>query len=132
MRVTEEYVNNRFKEFADKYWKLLEFLGYASSNVEEWVTVLSNRLASRDFKQYGTRPINDLHGGKRITRFAIRTAIEHCPSEKQRRERLQQEYNARAAEIRQYQPHASFFSFEAAYADKLKVDMRPHRQWFCI
>lgn len=132
MHVTMEYVDNRYKDFVAKFRRLLESLSYPASYIDERVNVLSQRLITRDFKRYGDRPINFLHAGKRITRAAIKFALEGSPAEKQRRERLQADYRRKIEEERRFNPHATFFSFEAAYAGKLKVDLRPHRQWFCI
>jgi hypothetical protein len=132
MPVTIDYVENRYKDFVSKYGQLLKFLGYPAPYIEERVTVLTRRLANRDFKRYGDRPINFLHAGKRITRAAIVFALQGCPAEQQRRERLRAEYNRKIAEERRHNPHATFFSFEAAYARQLRVPMGPHRQWFCV
>jgi DNA polymerase III epsilon subunit-like protein len=132
MRVTMEYVDNRYKDFAAKYGQLLEFLNYPAPYIAESVAKLSLRLATHDFKRYGDRPINFLHAGKRITRALIRFALEGCPHEKQRRELLRTKYLRKIEEVRRSQPQATFFSFEAVYAKELKVDLSPHRQWFCV
>lgn len=132
MHVTMEYVDNRFKDFVAKYRQLLEFLAFPDSYIDERVSVLTQRLAARDFKLYGDRPVNFLHAGKRITRAAVKFALEQCPRQKRRRERLHQDYLNKIAEERRFNPHATFFSFEAAYAGRLKVNLGPHRKWFCI
>lgn len=132
MSVTMDYVESRYKDFVAKYRQLLTVLNYPSSYIEERVTVLSRRLANGDFKLYGNRPINFLHAGKRITRAAVIFALQGCPAEQRRREKLREEYNRRIQEVRRYNPHATFFSFEAAYARQLRVPLAPHRQWFCI
>lgn len=132
MPVTMDYVEKRYKDFVSKYAELLKFLNYPASYIEERVDVLTQRLATRDFKLYGDRPINFLHAGKRITRAAIVFALQGCPAEKARRQRLREDYSRKCEEERRSSPTATFFSFEAAYAQKLKVAMGPHRQWFCL
>jgi hypothetical protein len=132
MLVTMEYVETRYKDFVSKYRQLLQFLNYPASYIEERATVLTRRLANHDFKRYGDRPINFLHAGKRITRAAIVFALQGCPAEKQRREKLRAEYSRKIEEERRINPCATFFSFETAYARQLKVHFGPHRQWFCV
>lgn len=132
MLVTMEYVETRYKDFVTKYGQLLKSLNYPASYIEERITVLRRRLANHDFKRYGDRPINFLHAGKRVTRAAMVFALQGCPAEKLRKEKLCQEYLRKVAEERRHNPHATFFSFEAAYARQLHVPMGPHRQWFCV
>lgn len=130
MQVSLSRVEVRFSEFVAKYAAVLRSLQYDEATVAKNVASLTHRLATRDFKLYGERPIHMLHGGKRITRFLIKLAIECCPKEKARREQLRTQYLARAQEIRVRQPNACFFSFESAYADKLKINLANFRDMF--
>lgn len=123
MQVTMPYVDTRFAQFLQKYAEVLKTLQFDDAAVAERIASLKHRLDSRDFKLYGERPIHVLHGGKRITRYLIKTAVEWGPIAKARRERLRAEYCERIAEVRKSQPFACFFSFEAAYSDKLKVNL---------
>lgn len=132
MQVTMAYVDARFTQFVQKYTEALKFLQFDASTVEKNAAALQHRLAAHDFKLYGAHPIHFLHGGKRITRFLIKLAIETCPATRARRERLRREYEQRITEARKSQPAASFFSFEAAYADKLKVKLAPMSHLFRI
>jgi hypothetical protein len=130
--VTIEYVETRFATFLIKYKSVLTGLGYGENEIAERVSSLKARLDQRDFKLYGDRPINILHGGKRITRNLIAGAIKYSPAQMVKVSRLRDDYAAKCAEIRKNQPHATFFSFEAAYANKLRVDLKPHRNLFYI
>lgn len=132
MRVTETYVNQRFAEFAKKYKAVLTELKFDADTIAQHVAHLQHRLATRNFKLYGVRPINMLHAGKRITRFYIKLAFEVCPAQKARRQRLHDQYCERIAEIRKTQPFAFFFSFEATYARQLRINFAPLRQKFYL
>lgn len=130
--ITLAYVAQRFEHFVQKYKAALEALGYSEVNVTRNCAQLTHRLETHDFKLYGAAPVNYLHGGKRITRFLLKSAIEHRPAETARRDRLHAEYSARLAEIRVNQPFATCFSFEAAYASKLKVRLAPFKKLFFL
>lgn len=130
--VDMNHVNARFAQFVPKYSDAMRTLGYPEADVQENARKLGVRLAARDFKLYGDKPINVLHGGKRITRFLIKSAIEYGPAQRARRERLLADYNRRAAEIRAKSPDASFFSFEHVYAKQLKVPLMPFKPLFRI
>ena len=130
--ITMQHVDNRFGEFVAKYAAVLMALKFDLDTINSHVDNLKRRLATRDFKLYGEKPSHYLHAGKRITRFYIKLALETSPAQKAKEERLHAEYCARAAEIRERQPNASFFSFEAAYAGKLKVRLQPYRDFFKI
>lgn len=130
MQVTMEYVDQRYSQFAEKYRAALAFLKFGEKEIADNVKALQHRLATHDFKRYGDKPINYLHAGKRITRFLIKQAVEYSPAARARRERLQAEYHARIAAERVRNPMASFFSFEAAYAGKLKVNLANFRSLF--
>ena len=132
MSMTEAYVDQRFAEFVKKYKALLAELKFDAETIAANVANLQRRLAARDFKLYGSRAINLLHAGKRITRFYFKLAFEVCPAEKARRQRLRDEYSARTAEIRETQPYAVFFSFEATYANKLRINFAPLRRKFYL
>lgn len=132
MQVTMEYVDRRFAQFAAKLEEVMQSLKFDQAKINDYVSNLRKRLAARDFKLYGNRPINYLHSGKRITRFYIKLALETCPSRKAFVARLQDQYQERVAEERRRNPFASFFSFEAAYASKLRVNLTPHRRLFMI
>lgn len=132
MPITTEYVDKRFAQFVAKHAVTLQALGYEEARVQKDCRNLELRLRLRDFKLYGSNPIHALHGGKRITRFLVKSAIEHRPAARARRERLYQEYCERAREIRKSQPFASFFSFEAVYAKQLRVNLLPFKKMFYI
>lgn len=130
--VTMDYVAHRFEHFVQKYKAALEALGYCSDKVARNCAQLAHRLETHDFKLYGAAPVSYLHGGKRITRFLLKSAIEHRPAETARRARLHAEYSARVAAIRVNQPFATCFSFEAAYAPQLKVPLAPFKKLFFL
>lgn len=130
--VTLEYVANRFSQFVLKYELAMKTLGYTDAQISDNARMLKVRLASGDFKTYGDKPVHMLHGGKRITRFLIKSAIEFRPAMRERRDRLLKEYLQRAQEIRAKQPHACFFSFESTYARRLREPLKPFKNLFCI
>lgn len=130
MAVTMEYVDTRFAQFVSKYEAVLKHLNYAEAEIGSLTENLAARLKARDFKLYGAKPIQFLHSGKRVTRFLLKSAVEYSPAQKARREALRQEYSNKTAEIRSKNPTACFFSFEAAYADKLRVNLRAFRDLF--
>ena len=132
MQVTMERVNVRFAQFVEKYRIALKFLNYSEADIGKDTAALERRLAAHDFKLYGSHPVHYLHGGKRITRFLVKQAIEYSPAARARRERLAAEYRARIAQVRVQQPLATFFSFEAAYAAKLRVDLSAFRALFVL
>lgn len=132
MFVNKEYVEARFAQFVRKYREVLASLGYGADEIAKNTAMLTERLKKRDFKLYGARPINELHGGKRITRFLIRSAIEFGPAQRARRAALQTQYHEKITEERRRNPCATFFSFEAAYASKLRINFGPMRQMFYI
>lgn len=128
--ITRDYVATRFDQFVAKFRTALETLGYSAEDVGVQANALATRLQTRDFKVYGDQPIHELHAGKRITRALVKFAIVSRPAEKARRARLRDAYAAKCAEVRKTQPHAVFFSFEAARANALKVDLRPFKALF--
>jgi hypothetical protein len=132
MQVTMAYVDTRFTQFLQKYTEVLKGLQFDDQAVAERTASLKHRLDTRDFRLYGERPINVLHGGKRITRYLIKTAIEWGPIAKARRERLLAEYFQRIAEARKTNPDGCFFSFESTYAKQLKVNLTPMSHLFRI
>lgn len=130
MTVTMEYVDTRFAQFVSKYESVLKHLNYAEAEIGRLTENLAQRLKARDFKLYGTKPIQFLHSGKRVTRFLIKSAVEYSPAQRAKRDALRAQYHAKIAEERRRNPTACFFSFEAAYADKLKVNLRTVRDFF--
>jgi hypothetical protein len=130
MHVTMDYVDQRYAQFAEKYRAALAYLKFSEQDIAERVKALQHRLATHDFKRYGDKPIHFLHAGKRITRFLIKHAIEYSPAARARRTQLQADYHARIAQERLRQPLATFFSFEAAYARKLKINLANFRSLF--
>lgn len=132
MQLTFPYVETRFADFVAAYRRAMTAMGHDKHYIDTHSQVLQSRLATRDFKLYGDRPSHLLHAGKRISRFLIKLAIENSPGQKERRARLYEKYQAECAEIRVHQPLATFFSFEAAYALRLKVNLQEHRALFCI
>jgi hypothetical protein len=130
MQVTMPYVDARYAQFAEKYRAALAYLKFSEEDIAERVKSLQHRLATHDFKLYGSKPIHYLHAGKRITRFLIKHSIEYSPAARARRERLRAEYHARIEQERLRQPFATFFSFEAAYAGKLKTNLATFRNLF--
>ena len=132
VRVTHAHVQLRHGQFADAFARALKTLGYSADDACERVAQLRKRLANSDFKLYGTEPVHYLHAGKRVTRALIKFAIQGCPAELRRRDALRQQYNKRVAAERALNPHANFFSFEAAYAGKLRVDLSAYKKLFCI
>lgn len=129
-RVTPEYVEKRLVEFAEKHRQALVTLGFADKEVEAGCQYLATRFKDRDFKLYGSQPVHLLHAAKRITRFAIKCAIEQCPARKARIARWQADYRDQCAELRKRQPQGLFFSFEAVYAGRLKVNLAGYKQLF--
>lgn len=129
-RVTPEYVEKRLVEFAEKHRQALVSLGFADKEVADGCQYLATRFKDRDFKLYGVQPVHLLHAAKRITRFAIKCAIEQCPSRKARIARWQEDYREKCAEVRRRQPLAQFFSFEAVYAKRLKVNLASYKSLF--
>lgn len=132
MTITTDYVDARFQQFVAKYQAVLKELNYEPAYIEQSSRHLAQRLATRDFKRYGDRPIQLLHAGKRVTRALIKFAIHSCPAQKRRRELLQQQYNDRLAMLRERNPEVTVFSFEATYAAKLKIDLRPYKAFFYL
>lgn len=132
MQVTEDYVKTRFAQFVDKYRTALRLLGYSEELCLAYPKQLEDRLATRGFRTYGARPINILHGGKRLTRFYIKTAIENSPAQKAIVQQLRDEYENKVRAARARNPHESFFSFEAAYASKIRVKLSKHKSLFML
>lgn len=131
--ITPAHVEVRFATFVAKYAEALTTLKFPAPYIEDSVGNLKRRLTNRDFKRYGTHPVHDLHAGKRITRYLIRLAIENSPAERARRDKLQERYREKCAEIRQQRgPLTTFFSFEAACAKQLKVALWPYKAMFRI
>lgn len=130
--VTPEHVERRFKDFVEKYAQALATLQFDADSIANRRAHLTRRLAERDFRRYGTKPVHELHGGKRITRFYIKQAILLCPAQRERIRRWQAEYNAHIAEVRKTQPFCQFFSFEAVYGGKLNPPLAPFRRMFML
>lgn len=130
--VTIKYVMGRFEKFVVKYEKVLRQFAYDEDYILERVNSLKHRLSARDFKLYGDKPINILHGGKRVTRFLIKSAIEFSPAQKAKVARMRTEYSNACELERKRTGDVLFFSFESAYAKKLKVPLTPFKKLFYI
>lgn len=130
--INAEYVERRFEAFVSKYASVLRQFEYDEEYVAKQIFNLTNRLATKDFKRYGEAPINDLHGGKRITRFLIKSAIEFCPAQKAKIAWLRNKYARACAAEREVSGTLVFFSFETAYAKELKVPLAPFKTLFYI
>lgn len=128
--VNSEYVDKRFCDFVKKYERVLTHLKFDEETIKKFSHNLSWRLINRDFVKSGSKPINALHTGKRVTRFLIKLAIETCPARKSFKERLLQEYYSRMEECRKTSPDAVFFSFESTYANKLRINFAQYRDMF--
>lgn len=126
-----DYVDKRFAQFVDKYAQVLTAQGHPPEQIGSNVAMLRQRLATRDYHvRDANRPVCHLHAGKRVARFLIKTAIEFSPARKAQIARWREQYGRSCAEARRTQPHITFFSFEAAYAGKLRLQLAPHKAAF--
>lgn len=125
-------VRQRFDFYCDRLRDVLEHFGHDKHYIEQDVRRLRDRLQNGFFRITGNRPINLLHGGRRIARHAIKSAIERAPAHLARVERLRSEYGKQCAAEKALNPAKNFFSFEAAHAGDIAVDLKPHRRFFCL
>lgn len=125
-------VKQRFDFYCERLEDVLEHFGHDKAHIEMDVRRLRDRLQNGFFRITGNQPINLLHGGRRITRHAIKCAIERAPAHLARIERLRGEYGRQCAAERALHPARSFFSFEAAHAKDIAVDLKPHRRFFYL
>lgn len=130
--ITPEYVDQRFSTFVEKLAVAMRTLGHSEEAITENCEVLSKRLLARDFKTYGETPLHQLQAGKRVTRFFLKLAVEQRPAQKARRQALLQRYQEEVSRERAINPCATFFSFEAAYAGKLRVNLSEFKRLFYL
>ena len=128
-KINLAYVDFRFLQFVQKYKQVLEKLIFDKNYIEKYTNLLDKRLKQKDFKVYGDKPVNYLHGGKRITRFYIKCALEECQKYKNYRELLYIEYSNK---IKENNPNTTFFSFESAYSKQLKINFSDYKEFFKI
>lgn len=129
--VTFEILEKRVPQLVCSYRAALTELGFDAETVKAWSASLQDQLKARRYhKGNSPRAIEHLVCAKRVTRYLIRCAIENRPAERARRDRLMREYVAKCKEIREKQPLAAFFSFEASYAGRLRVDVKPFAHLF--
>jgi len=128
--LTPEYVEKRFGDFVAKYQQVLTAYGHDKAEVEKNTAMLRDRLTRHDYVLKAERPVCHYHSGKRVTWFLVKQAILYCPAEKARIARLRARYSTQCSEARARNPFATFFSFEAACAKDIRVDLRRHRDAF--
>lgn len=123
-------VKLRFDFYCERLREVLEYFGHDKAYIEMDVRRLRDRLQNGFFRITGNQPINLLHGGRRITRHAIKCAIERAPAHLARIERLRDHYGRQCSAERALHPARTFFSFEAAHAKDIAVDLKPHHHFF--
>jgi len=120
----------RFKFYAAHYEGALKELGYDADEVERSTKLLRHRLDTWGFRINGSAPINLLHGGRKLTRYAIKSAIERRPAQRDYVERLRLAYAEECRVLKGNSPSMTFFGFDSAKADLLRVDLKPFEQMF--
>ncbi|CAH7383447.1 hypothetical protein VCHA53O466_40449 [Vibrio chagasii] len=120
--ITMGYVIKRHADFVVALGKAMAELGHTEEKIAEYTSTLKSRLKKKDYKLDGDDPIHHLHGGKRITRNLISTAIMISPAEVKRKEQVRKRYEERCEQERKksFDPNISFFSFKAPLINKSK------------
>ncbi len=131
-RITEQYIETRISQLKEKIKQANIVVGfddnYAEIISQQFVTLCN----SPEVKSRDSNPIHTLTRIKRIARNAIRIAIQSNPKRKAQVAFWQNEYSEKCQEMKKIDPAASFFSFETAYAKKLKIEFSHFKTLFLI
>lgn len=118
------YVHKRFEHFSRRLEQTLTALAYPASEVERQTKLLRTRLLAHDYHLPLDTPVRHLQSGRNVARFFMRSAVQFCPAERARVNRLRQNYADKCKRIREESPHACFFSFEGACAGMIRPDWK--------
>lgn len=135
--------------YTEKYWEfrvsqlvdclaaaIIELYPHKTNNHCGNIDILRNRLLTRDYvhpaEANTTRLGYHIKLAKRLTRFYIKTAIEHSPAWKTDHERRVTAYNNEKRRLLKINPTTEFFSFQGSKYGSTKLQLKEYAHLFRI
>lgn len=125
---TEEYVNQRVLDLANKIYETLVAFKYTDFSV---VGIFINRMHTNDF--FIDQPLTQAYRlkiAKRLARYYIKHTITFSPIQKKLKEKVYEQYLTKCKERIELLGYNDMFSFESWSKNKLTINYSDYKVFF--